>query len=77
MARASTTPIVVELGSVKKKRIKDLACGKGKIQADVDRVMATVQENLGAEAEGKILVPVVMVYKKKRKRGRLFKGFGY
>ncbi len=65
-------PIVVDLGKTKRKAIKSLKRGRGKLMAEVDEVVATVAANLGAEAQGKELVPVVIVYRQrdKKRRGR-------
>ena len=64
---AATTPIVIDLGKTRRKRIKALKRGKGKL-------MEMVQADLGDEADGRVLVPVVMLYRRrrrKRKRNRL------
>lgn len=77
MVAESVNPVVIDMGVTKKKHIKNLKHGSGPAQTDVDRVMATVRASLAAEADGKVLVPIVMVYKKRAKRrGRgLFRGF--
>ena len=77
MTAESVNAVVIDLGVAKKKDIRSLKCGSGPAQADVDRVLAAVRSTLAADAEGKVLVPIVMVYKKRAKRrGRgLFRGF--
>jgi hypothetical protein len=66
-------PVVLDLGKTKKKLIKALKEGEGKLMEDVTHAMEAVRSNLGAEVEGKILVPIVIVYEKKaaRKSGLL------
>jgi hypothetical protein len=66
-------PVVLDLGKAKKKLIKALKQGEGKLMEDVAHTMEAVRSNLGAEVEGKVLVPVVIVYERKaaRKSGLL------
>jgi len=70
---ASTiTPIVIDLGKKKRKQIRALKRGSGKLMDEVAEVLNQVRGNLGPDVEMKNLVPVVMVYKQKdRKRGGL------
>lgn len=65
-----TAPIIVSLGKKKKKAIKRLKRGKGGTMDEVMDVIDQVQANLGEQAAGKILVPVVIVYKQKQRRFR-------
>ena len=67
-----TAPIIVSLGKKKKKAIKSLKRGKGGTMDEVMDVIDQVQANLGAQAEGKILVPVVVLYQRKTRRVRGF-----
>lgn len=64
----SISPIVVDLGKRRRKLIRQLKRGQGKLMNDVAQVMDEVRANLGPEAEGKELVPVVIVYQRKRRR---------
>jgi hypothetical protein len=61
-------PIVIDLGKTKKKRIKDLKRGHGRLMAELATVIDEVRGNLGEAAGGQQLVPVVIIYKEKRKR---------
>lgn len=61
-------PIIIDLGKEKKKRIRDLKRGRGRLMAEVAAVLSEVRANIGDDADGKQLVPVVLIYKKKRKR---------
>lgn len=71
----AATPIVIDLGTVKRKRIKRLKRGEGPLVEEVEQVVAGVRERLGAEAEGKELVPVVVLYRRKRKRPKSLFGW--
>lgn len=62
------TPIVIDLGKTQQKRIKQLKRGQGPLRAEVADVIRQVQEELGADVEGKELVPVVIVYRRKQKK---------
>ncbi|HEX8501800.1 MAG TPA: hypothetical protein VF659_14550 [Pyrinomonadaceae bacterium] len=62
-------PIIVDLGKVKKRRIKDLKRGRGRLVDEVSNVLNQVSAGLGDEAGNKQLVPIVLIYKKKN-RGR-------
>ena len=67
---AAVAPIVIDLGKVKKKKIKALKRGRGKLMAEVSTVINDLRMNLGDEADGKQFIPVVLIYKQKRKRGK-------
>lgn len=67
-----TMPIVVDIGKKRGKRIKQLKKGRGPLLDEVDAAVDQVKERLGAEADGRVLVPVVIVYRKKPRR---VKGF--
>ncbi|MGE5233910.1 MAG: hypothetical protein ACM3OB_07350 [Acidobacteriota bacterium] len=64
----AVTPIVVDLGKVGRKRVKQLKRGDGPLLEEVHQVIANVRESLGPEAAGRELVPVVMLYRRKRRR---------
>jgi hypothetical protein len=63
-----TQPIIVDLGKQRPKQIKRLKRGRGKLWAEVVDVIEEVGDQLGDDLEGKTIVPVVMVYRKKTKR---------
>jgi hypothetical protein len=69
-------PIIMEIGKTKKKQIRDMTRGEGKIMGDLQDAVAEVTAQLGDQAEGAQLVPVVLVYRKKRKRKRRGGGVG-
>jgi hypothetical protein len=68
-----TQPIIIDLGSQKPGNIKDLKKGEGKLWDEVLDVVKETKEMLGAEAQGKVLIPVIMIYEKKAKRSDLEK----
>jgi hypothetical protein len=70
-------PVIINLGSQKKGKIKDLKKGKGELWDEVIEVIEQVKTRLGEESGSKVLVPVVMVYRSKSKRKRLNKMFPY
>ena len=65
-------PMIVDLGKTKKKKIKALKKGKGDLLLEIDQAVDMASHGLGAEADGKIFVPVVILYKPKSKRVGLF-----
>jgi len=64
------TPIVVDLGKTKAKKIKRLKRGEGPLMEEIVDVMDEVVEVLGDEVDGKIFVPIVIIYEKKPKQKR-------
>jgi hypothetical protein len=70
-----TQPVIIDLGRQKPKDLKDLKKGEGKLWGEVLDIMEEVQDQLGEQAAGRVLVPVVLIYQKKFKRQRLDKLF--
>lgn len=64
----ATTPAIVDMGKVKKKKIKALKRGEGELLEDVWDVLHQVNAGLEGDNNDKILVPIVIVYKQNRKR---------
>ncbi len=67
-----TSPIIVSLGKKSKKQMKRLKRGKGSTMDEVMDVVDQVQDHLGEDAANKIIVPVVVIYRRKERR---FKGW--
>jgi hypothetical protein len=65
-----TEPIIIDLGKQKAGSIKELKKGEGKLWDEVFTVVDEVKTKLGEDASGKVLVPVVIVYRAKPKRKR-------
>ena len=66
----ATSPIVVDLGRCRRKQIKLLKRGEGPLVKEVDEVIEQVRAALAQDLEGKTLVPLVLIYRQKRKRSR-------
>jgi hypothetical protein len=66
-----TQPIIIDLGRQKAKELKEFKKGEGKLWEEVEAVLEQVQDELDETLEGKVLVPVVLLYEKKQKRQRL------
>ena len=64
-------PIIVDLGRERARRIRDLKRGEGVLWDEVLDVLDEVQDMLGAQAEGKTLVPIILVYEKRAPRRRM------
>lgn len=69
---AAPRPVIVDLGKVKRKRIKALKAGRGPLLDEVSETLEAVRQQLGAEAEGRELLPVVILYRPKRRKKGLF-----
>ncbi len=61
------TPIIINLGKQRRKRIKDLKRSRGVLLEEVLETVAQVNGQLGADGVGKVLVPVVLIYREKRR----------
>lgn len=61
-------PIYIYLGKKAKKRIKALFDGGGKLAEEVSDTVAQVRAQLGDGGADKVILPVVVVYSKKRPR---------
>jgi hypothetical protein len=66
-------PIVIDLGKVRRKRIRQLKRGRGPLVEEAQEVVAELRASL-ERLEGKEVVPVVIVYREKPKR-RKRRGF--
>jgi hypothetical protein len=60
-------PVVIDLGKTDRKQIKALKKGSGKLKEEVIEATAGVKSRLGADADGKELLPIVVIYKRKRR----------
>jgi hypothetical protein len=66
-----TQPVIIDLGKQKASSLRELKKGEGKLWDEVLDVAEEVKEMLGGEAEGKVLVPIIMLYQEKSGRRRL------
>lgn len=62
-------PIIIDLGKKRRKAIKDLKRGQGKLMDEVYDAVDQIRARLGADAAKKEILPVVLIYKQKSKRG--------
>ena len=60
-----STPIIVKLGERKPELLEALEQGEGKLMSEVVEIVAEVQEQLKDKVEGKILLPIILVYQEK------------
>jgi len=65
-----TTPIIVDLGRERRRRIQDLKRGEGRLMDEVLDVIDDVGDMLGSDAQDKILVPIILIYSRSSKRYR-------
>ncbi|HXT21476.1 MAG TPA: hypothetical protein VN811_05715 [Thermoanaerobaculia bacterium] len=72
----TTPPIIIDLGKIGKKKVRQFKEGRGEIAAEVQQILNETRANLGADAAGKELVPIVLVYKQKKRGGRGGKKLG-
>jgi hypothetical protein len=73
MVTDMTEPIIIDLGKQKRKRLKQLKKGKGKLWYEVLDVLEEVDVQLGDEVSDRVLVPVVLIYQRKLgRRNRMF-----
>jgi len=63
-------PLILDLGRAKSKDVRDLKRGRGKLLGDVHDAIEEVTASLGDQAEGKQLVPVVLIYRRRARRSR-------
>jgi hypothetical protein len=72
-----TEPIFINLGNQKRKRIKRLLRGRGKLWNEVEGVIEEVTTMLEDGLEDKTVVPLVLIYRRKPKRKRSLGIFGF
>lgn len=70
MGATVNAPIILDLGKTSRKNIRQLSQGGGKLAGDVQDALNEVSASLGEQGEGKQLIPVVLVYQRKRKKAR-------
>jgi hypothetical protein len=63
-------PVVIDLGKERRKKLKELGQGRGKLATQVAQVVEQVRGQLGEQAHGKEFIPVVVIFQKKRKKRR-------
>jgi len=68
VTRPTLNPIFLNVGRKRKSRIKRLKRGTGKLVDKVFRAVAEVAERHNLAASGKEIVPVVIVYRQRKRR---------
>lgn len=69
-------PVIVDLGKKRRRTIEDLKRGEGSAMDEVQDAIDEVRARMGPEAEGKILLPVIVIYRKKPKQKGGLLGMG-
>jgi len=64
------SPVIVDLGSKSKKAIRKLKKGRGKLMDDVEDAIEQVRSNLPEGDRQKQIIPVLVIYRRKRRSGR-------
>jgi cellobiose-specific phosphotransferase system component IIA len=64
------SPIIVNAGKKRRKVIKSLKRGRGKLMNEVSQVIEEARSGLSGDTEAKEIVPIVVIYQKKSKRKR-------
>jgi len=62
-------PVIIDLGSRKKKAIKRLKRGRGKLMAEVALAIEQVRAGWSDGDQDQSNAPVVIIYKQKKKKG--------
>lgn len=70
----ATPPIVIDLGKVKRKHVRRLKKGRGKLLGEVAEAVAEVSNQASNQAKNGKYVPVVLIYRRKRRRRDRFFG---
>jgi hypothetical protein len=63
-------PIVVDLGKQRRKRIKELKRGSGDLMEEVAVALEQVRSSLSEADRSRPLIPIVFIYRQKRKRSK-------
>lgn len=64
------SPVIVNVGKKRRKAIKSLKRGRGRLMDEVSQVISEVRAGLAPGEESKELVPIVVIYQKKSKKRR-------
>lgn len=73
MVEEEISPIVIDLGKASRRRIKRLKRGRGRLTEEVAETLQQLEASVATQEQERVLVPIVVVYRRKRKGGR---GFG-
>jgi serine/threonine protein kinase len=70
-------PIIIDVGTVKRRALRDFKEGHGRLAIDVRTALEETRKGLSADVAKKDLVPVVLVYRKRRRRKKSGGGFPF
>lgn len=65
-------PIVIDLGKAKTKNIKALKRGRGNLMAEIAEATWELKNQLPENQKDTLLLPVVVIYRKRSKFGKTF-----
>ncbi len=76
---SSAPPLITDLGKKKRKRIKQLKKGKGKLMSEINKSIEYVRSELRDSVDDNaVVIPVVLIVEKKRRKFKgLLKGLRY
>ena len=74
--QADVAPIIVDLGKARRKKIRRLKRGTGPLLEEVHQAVAMAKSRGGEELADKTCVPVVLIYRSKKK-GRRWRRWGF
>jgi hypothetical protein len=63
-------PVLIDLGKARRNRVRDLKRGKGRLLEKVDDAIEQTVKELGDEAKGKTILPVLVLVEKRPKKKR-------
>jgi hypothetical protein len=70
-ATEMTQPIIIDLGKQRSRALKNLKMGEGRLWDEVLDVVEEVKDMLGADADGKVLIPIILLYRERSRPRRL------
>jgi hypothetical protein len=68
MGAIVNAPLILDLGRTTRKNVRELRRGRGKLLGDIHDAIEEATTSLGDQADGKQLIPVVLIYQRKKKR---------
>jgi hypothetical protein len=64
-------PIVMDVGKKRRRSIKRLKRGRGGLMGEIEQVVEDVRAEMGDAAEGREIIPVILIYERRPKRRAL------
>lgn len=69
--RKALVPVIIDLGKIRAKKVKQLKKGQGPYLDEVMPAIEQVKAELGKEIDGKEILPVIVLYRRRPKRAKL------